>query len=110
MTVRRALVPGSADRTLDVGLHQQLHYGLRHGGGTDTRLSTERPTETEQFSPANRRRLSAPGVRSFIAIADRWDLDETARRKVLGFPTSATYQAGTWTARGHGELTLDVAR
>jgi uncharacterized protein (DUF2384 family) len=61
-----------------------------------------------RFSPANRRRLSAPGLRTFLAIADLWGLDETERRMMLGLPSRSTYQGWTRTVREHGELTLDV--
>jgi len=34
----------------------------------------------ERFSPAHRRRLSGPGLRTFLAIVDHWHLDEGQRR------------------------------
>ena len=64
--------------------------------------------DIERFSPLNRRRLSAPGLRSFLAIADLWGLNETERRLVLGFPSRSTYQNWVKVAREHQDLTLDV--
>ncbi len=61
-----------------------------------------------RFSPANRRRLSAPGLRTFLAIADLWGLTEEQRRLVLGFPSRSTYHNWARTVREHGDLTLDV--
>ncbi|WP_235035297.1 MbcA/ParS/Xre antitoxin family protein [Roseomonas sp. 18066] len=64
--------------------------------------------DAARFAPAERRRLSAPGLRTFLAIADLWGLDETERRLVLGLPPRSTFQKWARTAREHGELTLDV--
>ncbi|WP_428391510.1 MbcA/ParS/Xre antitoxin family protein [Lichenicoccus sp.] len=61
-----------------------------------------------RFAPASRRRLSAPGLRTFLAIADLWGLNEEQRRLCLGYPSRSTYQGWTKTAREHGDLTLDV--
>ncbi len=61
-----------------------------------------------RFAPANRRRLSAPALRTFLAIADLWRLTEEERRLVLGFPSRSTYQNWVKTVREHGDLTLDV--
>ncbi len=61
-----------------------------------------------RFLPANRRRLSAPGIRTFLAIADLWSLDESQRLLILGSPARSTFHKWAKTAREHGELTLDV--
>ena len=61
-----------------------------------------------RFAPENRRRLSAPGFRSFIAVADLWGLNEEQRRLVLGYPSRSTYHSWAKLAREHGEFTLDV--
>jgi hypothetical protein len=45
-----------------------------------------------------RERLNCPGLRAYLAIADRWGLDEKDRRRVLGAPSPATY--GGWVRRG----------
>ena len=76
-----------------------------------------RPSETEtapqrldqsRFAPANRRRLSAPGLRTFLAIADLWGLTEEQRLLILGYPSRSTYHNWCKQAREHGEFTLDV--
>lgn len=64
--------------------------------------------EPSRFAPANRRRLSAPGFRSFLAIADLWGLTEDERRLVLGYPSRSTFHNWAKIAREHGEFTLDV--
>ena len=65
-------------------------------------------TDAEQLATASRCRLSAPGIRTFIAITDLWEIDDAARRRVLGSPTVSTYQGWIRTAREQGDLILDV--
>src|SRR5438477_12752505 len=76
-----------------------------------------RPSETEKapqrldqsrFAPANRRRLSAPGLRTFLAISDLWGLTEEQRLLMLGYPSRSTYHNWCKQAREHGVFTLDV--
>ena len=76
-----------------------------------------RPAETgkgpqrldiSRFAPANRRRLSPPGLRTFLAIADLWGLTEEQRLLVLGYPSRSTYHNWCKQAREHGAFTLDV--
>lgn len=64
--------------------------------------------EPSRFAAANRRRLSAPALRTFLAIADLWKLTEEERRLVLGYPSRSTYHNWAKLAREHGEFTLDV--
>jgi Protein of unknown function (DUF2384) len=64
--------------------------------------------DRSRFAPANRRRLSAPAFRTFLAIADLWGLGEEERRLVLGYPSRSTYHNWARLAREHGEFTLDV--
>jgi hypothetical protein len=64
--------------------------------------------DIDRFAPANRRRLSAPGLRSFLAIADLWGLTESERRLILGFPSRSTYQNWVKMVREHQAITLDV--
>ena len=64
--------------------------------------------DLERFSPKNRRRLSAPGLRTFLAIADLWGLTEEQRRLILGLPSRSTYHNWIKTAREHRELVLDL--
>ncbi len=61
-----------------------------------------------RFSPTSRRKLSAPGLRTFLAIADLWGLNEGQRRLILGLPSRSTFHHWAKTAREHGEITLDV--
>lgn len=61
-----------------------------------------------RFSPANRRRLSAPGLRTFLAITDLWNLTEEQRRLILGLPSRSTYQNWVKMVREHRDITLDV--
>ncbi len=61
-----------------------------------------------RFDPANRRRLSAPALRTFLAIADLWGLTEEQRRLVLGYPSRSTYHNWCRQVRAHGSFTLDV--
>ncbi len=61
-----------------------------------------------RFSSANRRRLSAPGLRSFLAIADLWGLTEEQRLLILGLPSRSTYHGWVKTVREHGDITLSV--
>ncbi|NEJ20289.1 DUF2384 domain-containing protein [Rhizobium leguminosarum] len=64
--------------------------------------------EMERFAPANRKRLSAPALRTFLAIADLWGLTEEQRLLVLGYPSRSTYHNWAKQAREHGAFTLDV--
>jgi hypothetical protein len=64
--------------------------------------------DPSRFSSENRRRLSAPGLRTFLAVADLWSLTEEERRLVLGLPSRSTFQNWCKTVREHRDLTLDV--
>ncbi len=64
--------------------------------------------DMSRFEPSNRRRLSAPGLRTFLTIADLWNLTEEQRRLILGFPSRSTYHSWCKKAREHGTITLDV--
>ncbi|MHC2568510.1 MbcA/ParS/Xre antitoxin family protein [Rhizobium leguminosarum] len=64
--------------------------------------------EPGRFAPANRKRLSAPALRTFLAIADLWGLTEEQRLLVLGYPSRSTYHNWAKQAREHGAFTLDV--
>jgi hypothetical protein len=64
--------------------------------------------DTSRFSPANRKRLSAPALRTFLAIADLWELTEEQRLLMLGYPSRSTYHNWCKQAREHGVFTLDV--
>jgi len=79
------------------------------------RQVTMAPGETlespmKRFAPANRRRLSAPGLRTFLAIADLWALTDEERLLVLGMPSRSTYNKWAKSVREHRDITLDVDR
>ncbi|MBN9983065.1 DUF2384 domain-containing protein [Rhizobium laguerreae] len=61
-----------------------------------------------RFAPVNRKRLSAPALRTFLAIADLWGLSEEQRLLMLGYPSRSTYHNWAKQAREHGAFTLDV--
>ena len=44
----------------------------------------------ERFSPENRKRLSGPGLRTFLNIARAWNLSVVEKRHVLGLPARST--------------------
>ena len=64
--------------------------------------------EKSRLAPANRRRLSAPSLRTFLAIADLWGLTEEQRLLILGYPSRSTYHNWCKQAREHGAFTLDA--
>src|SRR3981189_3912518 len=64
--------------------------------------------DNSRLAPANRRRLSAPALRTFLAIADLWGLTEEQRLLILGYPSRSTYHTWCKQAREHGAFTLDV--
>ncbi len=61
-----------------------------------------------RFTPVARKRLSAPGLRTFLAISDLWGLDEQQRLLILGLPSRSTYYNWVRAVREHREITLDV--
>ena len=65
-------------------------------------------TDIVRFAIANRRRLSGPGLRAFVAIADLWGLTEDQRRLILGYPARSTYQGWIKRARERRSITLKL--
>jgi hypothetical protein len=65
-------------------------------------------TGPERFSPQQRARLSGPGMRTFLAIANLWALTEDQRRMILGMPPRSTFHGWVRAAREHGALRLDL--
>ncbi|MDF2810052.1 MAG: hypothetical protein K0S56_1083 [Microvirga sp.] len=65
-------------------------------------------TAEDEFSLNNRRRLSGPGLRTFLAAADQWDLTEEQRIRILGMPLHSSYQAWCRKARSGRPLVLCV--
>ncbi|MBB5702042.1 hypothetical protein FHS76_001917 [Ochrobactrum daejeonense] len=64
--------------------------------------------DAARFSPQSRKRLSGPGLRSFLTIADLWRLDEQQRLLVLGLPSRSTYYNWVKAVRERRDITLDV--
>ncbi|MBX3447900.1 MAG: DUF2384 domain-containing protein [Parvibaculaceae bacterium] len=64
--------------------------------------------DVSRFAPTNRRRLSAPALRTFLTIADLWGLTEEQRLLVLGCPARSTYHNWCKRVREHDAITLDV--
>lgn len=62
--------------------------------------------DPERLARANRRRLSGPGLRTFLNVADIWKLDKEQQRSALGGPAPSTYRRWCKKARGHIDLTL----
>lgn len=64
--------------------------------------------DQSRFSAANRRRISGPALRTFLTIADLWNLSEEERRLILGLPPRSTFHNWCQKARQHSDLSLDV--
>tara|TARA_R110002051_G_scaffold184672_1_gene253934 strand:+ start:587 stop:1102 length:516 start_codon:yes stop_codon:yes gene_type:complete len=72
---------------------------------------THAPVEGMQFhtiSREDRNRTSAPGLRAFREIADRFDLSEAERIAILGDPGRSTYHQWMKKAREQQPLTLPL--
>jgi len=65
-------------------------------------------TAIERFAIADRRRLSGPGLRALLAIADLWGLTEQQRRLILGYPAQSTYHGWIKKARERRDITLNL--
>ncbi len=64
------------------------------------------PLDASRFTSTNRRRLSGPAMRTFIAIADLWALSQDERLLVLGLPSRSTYYGWVRAAREGDDVTL----
>ncbi|MFD3189065.1 MbcA/ParS/Xre antitoxin family protein [Sedimentitalea sp. HM32M-2] len=62
----------------------------------------------QDMDTARRRRLSGPGLRSFLNIADAWQLSEKERLAMLGQPSRSTYYGWVKKAQGGESLTLGI--
>lgn len=62
--------------------------------------------EIGRLDSAERRRVSGPGLRTLLNIADSWGLSEADRLKVLGMPGRSTYHS--WVAKARGGVTLTL--
>ncbi len=66
------------------------------------------PIDLTKVDASTRSRVSGPGLRTFKAIADRWDLSEADRRRVLGQPARSTYHGWVRKAERGEELQLPL--
>ena len=66
------------------------------------------PLAAERFSRANRRRLSAPGFRTFLMICELWGLTDVERLVILGMPLRPTYRNWSKLVRQQRDITLNV--
>ena len=64
--------------------------------------------DLSRFTALDRRRLSAPGLRTFLKIADLWGFNEEQRCLVLGDPSRSTYHNWCKQAGENGAFTLGV--
>lgn len=79
-----------------------------HANPTDDIAVGPAILDAGRFAADNRRRLSGPGLRSFLAIADAWGLGEGERLMLLGLPGRSTYFGWVAKARAGQALTLPV--
>lgn len=66
------------------------------------------PLAAGRFLPSERQRLSAPALRTFLSIADFWELTEDERLMLIGQPPRSTYHNWCRLARRHEAITLNV--
>jgi hypothetical protein len=64
--------------------------------------------DASSFQPGRRRQLSGPGLRTFLNIADEWQLSELERLRVLGFPARSTFHRWVAKVRQRTDITLSV--
>lgn len=62
----------------------------------------------QDMDPHHRKRLSGPGLRTFLSIADLWHLSEKDRLAMLGQPSRSAYYGWVKKAGDGGDLTLGV--
>jgi hypothetical protein len=64
------------------------------------------PAAADRQSPAVRRRLSGPAIRSFFTLAAAWDLTPDEQRALLGWPAASTFY--NYRAGAVGALSFDT--
>lgn len=62
----------------------------------------------QDMGPAHRKRLSGPGLRAFLNVADHWELTEKDRLSILGQPSRSAYYGWVKKAQDGADLTLGV--
>jgi Antitoxin Xre/MbcA/ParS C-terminal toxin-binding domain len=60
------------------------------------------------FTAENRRRLSGPGLRTFLNIAALWQLSERERLLVMGSPARSTYHNWVSRAQAGAQISLPL--
>jgi hypothetical protein len=73
---------------------------------TPVRSRTPPEVAADRQSPDVRRRLSAPGIRTFFNIAAAWQLSGDEQRGLLGWPASSTFYK--YRAGDVGALSFDM--
>ncbi len=79
---------------------------MSHARSSGPLTAAPPPLNASRFTSSNRRRLSGPAMRTFIAIADLWALTQDERVLVLGLPSRSTYYGWVRAARDGDDLTL----
>lgn len=64
--------------------------------------------DPDRFNPEKRRQLSGAGLRTFLKIADAWQLSESDRLRVLGLPSRSTFHGWVAKVRHGKDITLSV--
>jgi Protein of unknown function (DUF2384) len=64
--------------------------------------------DSDRFRPEKRRQLSGAGLRTFLRIADEWQLSERERLHVLGLPSRSTFHGWVAKVRQGKDITLSV--
>src|SRR5664279_2720687 len=67
-----------------------------------------RMLDADRFRPIRRRQLSGPGLRTFLNIAEEWQLSEPERLRILGLPSRSTFHSWVAKVRHGSEITLSV--
>lgn len=81
---------------------------LSHQPASQAMPEDPRILDLDRFSPQRRRQLSGPGLRTFLKIADAWQLSELNRRRALGLPSRSTYHGWVAKVRGGNDIMLSV--
>lgn len=68
--------------------------------------NSAREPQSALVDSAARRRVSGPGLRTFLAIADRYGISTKDRMSLLGEPSSSTYHEWVRKARTEEALSL----
>jgi uncharacterized protein (DUF2384 family) len=81
-----------------------------HARAVEPQDLAEGPTQVDPAlaDAGERRRLSGPAMRTFLAIADRWRLSEEQRLRLLGLPGRSTFYAWAEKGRRRERLSLNL--